>query len=140
MYKKIIPIFNILVLLLSCQDNNNNSHKQLSVIPNSTTDTFSSIHINDTLIDVGMIKCNQKVSRVCYFSNPSHVPLRIIDVRTNCGCTIADWNKKPILLNKQDSILIHLNIKDKGLFKKSIVIRTNTQSVFHIVHVKGNAT
>lgn len=51
---------------------------------------------NKTLHDFGEVERNSTCSTVFVMTNTTPKPIRIDNVRTNCGCTVADWRSSDL--------------------------------------------
>ena len=72
------------------------------------------------------------------FSNVGDAPLVVIEVNTNCGCTVADFPQAPIAPGKQGIISITFDPKGHpGEFAKEIVVKTNAKKKKSRLHIKG---
>lgn len=94
-----------------------------------------------TTFDFGTIKQGQKVQHKFEFTNTGKEPLMIICVNPSCGCTIADWPKKPVLGGQKAVINITFNSKKQfGAVSKDIAIQSNAVTVgdFYMLSIKGN--
>jgi hypothetical protein len=115
--------FSIFVLFLSCKFQND--------IPE--------ISFNKK-IDLGVVKVGQSIETKIYLKNISHVEYEIFDIKTSCGCTVAELVERRIRPN--DSILLksifNAKIEDIGPINQSIVIKDNTSKEFSIIKIKGN--
>lgn len=75
------------------------------------------------------------------FTNKSNVPLILYDVKPSCGCTIINWNSKPIKPNKSDTIKVRFDSRHKiGLQKKFISVFSNTKEYLTLLSLEGNVT
>ena len=60
------------------------------------------------------------------FTNTGSDTLVICNVKTSCGCLVAQWPKKPILPGARDSIkAIYSTLMRPGPFTKSITVKSN---------------
>lgn len=72
------------------------------------------------------------------FSNAGDAPLVVIEVNTNCGCTVADFPQAPVAPGKQGVISITFDPKGHpGEFAKEIVVKTNAKKKKSRLHIKG---
>ena len=57
----------------------------------------------------------------------------ILEVNTNCGCTVANFPEAPIAPGKQGVISIVFDPKgNPGEFAKEIVVKTNIMKIFPV--------
>lgn len=72
------------------------------------------------------------------FTNEGDAALVVIEVNTNCGCTVADFPQAPIAPGKQGVITITFDPKGHpGEFAKEIVVKTNANKKKSRLRIKG---
>ena len=73
------------------------------------------------------------------FTNVGKAPLVINQVVASCGCTVANYDKRPIPPGQNGTIEISYNGAGKfpGHFKKSITVRTNAVTEMTRLYVEG---
>lgn len=73
------------------------------------------------------------------FTNVGKAPLVINQVVASCGCTVANYDKRPIPPGQKGTIEISYNGAGKfpGHFKKSITVRTNAVTEMIRLYVEG---
>ena len=66
---------------------------------------------------------------VCCFDfiNEGNEPLIISSAFSSCGCTVPSWSQKPVLPDEKGSITVKYNTNKTGVFKKAIVVKSNSQ-------------
>lgn len=57
--------------------------------------------------------------------NTTNEPLILIDVKSSCGCTVAEFSKEPVLPGGSTKIKATYNAKTEGEFYKIITVITN---------------
>ena len=97
----------------------------------------ASIEWQETTIDFGEIKHDVPVVAEFRFTNPGMIPLLISDVRPSCGCTVADFPKKPILGGTEGVIRVTFDAKETGYFAKTITVYSNAQGGITKLYIKG---
>ncbi|MEL6658582.1 MAG: DUF1573 domain-containing protein [Bacteroidota bacterium] len=84
--------------------------------------TFDNETHNFGMVDQGAI-----ITHDFKFTNTGTVPLVISDVRSTCGCTVADWPREPIAPGGEGSIPVRFDTKNKsGIQSKPVTITANT--------------
>lgn len=117
-------IICFLILFASCQP------KKLQIANFEVTKVkhFGTIKVGDTINENFEIK------------NTSQNILRIKNIKTSCGCTVAGINDS--IINPDSTTKIKTQfIADKeniGSIEKSIVIEANTNPNFTVLYLKGN--
>ena len=73
------------------------------------------------------------------FTNNGAVPLVISDVRSTCGCTVADWPKEPLSPGSSGQIDVRFDTKNrKGRQEKPVTITANTSPAKTMVYLRGD--
>jgi hypothetical protein len=79
-----------------------------------------------------------KVSHTYTFVNHGNAPLVILSVETSCGCTKAEYDKKPVPVGGKGEIVITYDPKrQSGVFYKAIQIFTNEPVKRRIIVAQG---
>jgi len=90
------------------------------------------------VIDYGKIERNSEPYRSVEFTNTGTEPLIIKSARGNCGCTVPNWPKEPILAGETKEIKVRYSTNRVGKFSKKVTLRTNEgDSVLHVIKVTG---
>lgn len=125
----------LMVPILSCNSNTqtSSSSNEYSLVKGDSTDNnIADIQcIDGTTFNFGDIKAGDTVIHAFHFKNIGKNPLIIISATVTCGCTIAQYNKKPIAPNHIDSIvaLFVSNKESRGFQNKVVTVNYNsTQS------------
>ena len=72
------------------------------------------------------------------FTNEGDAALVVLEVNTNCGCTVADFPQAPVAPGKQGVITIIFDPKgNPGEFAKEIVVKTNAKKKKSRLRIKG---
>ena len=79
------------------------------------------------------------VTHIFHFTNISSDTLKVIEVRSSCGCTIPDWTRKPILPNEKGFVKAIYNPRNRvGAFTKNLIVVINTNPDGITLHISGN--
>lgn len=104
----------------------------------------SDLKLHDTLLrfespvmDLGRMKLLQKKEAVFTFSNVSQTPVVITSIRTNCGCTAAEWGKAPLHPGKESEIRVTFEAEKEGVFLKKLFIYCSGASAPLEIAIKG---
>jgi hypothetical protein len=92
-----------------------------SVFQEKTT----TVEVKETVIDFGTIKTGDKKQVSFQITNTGNVPLIINRVSTSCGCTVAEWDKKPLEQGKTTEIKVTAHPEEVGYFNKTIEVYCN---------------
>jgi len=77
--------------------------------------------------DFKRINEGEQVKHVYRFTNVGNEELVIRDVKASCGCTIPEWDKRPIPAGEKGSITVAFDSKGKpGNQSKTVTITANT--------------
>ncbi|MEP6615101.1 MAG: DUF1573 domain-containing protein [Ginsengibacter sp.] len=87
-------------------------------------------------IDLGKIPHGKPVTVEFKFTNKGKEALIISNVSTSCGCTVADYSKKPILANESSSIKATYNASNPGAFTKAVTV-TFANNEKKVLNIKG---
>jgi hypothetical protein len=88
-------------------------------------------------IDYETIQQHSDGKRTFTFTNKGEAPLVISQVKTSCGCTVANYTKAPILPGKTGEIEVVYDTKRLGTFHKSITVMSNAEETQKILRIKG---
>lgn len=99
-------------------------------------DDGSSLVWNKEEIDLGKIPQGKPVTVQFEFTNKGNEPVIITNVTTSCGCTVADYSKKPILVNEKSTITATYNAANIGVFTKAVTV-TFANKETKVLNLKG---
>lgn len=75
------------------------------------------------------------------FKNTGKVPLILRNVRSGCGCTILEWDKRPVAPGDTSSIKVAFDPLDRpGTFVKSIAVNSNASNSVVTLTIRGNVS
>lgn len=103
----------------------------------SQSEQFAVIEWQKTSIDFGKVPIGKPVTAVFVFKNKGMVPLVLKDVKSSCGCTVADYPKQPVLPGGQGEIKATYDAKLSGYFNKTISVYSNTEDAVTELYIKG---
>jgi hypothetical protein len=103
----------------------------------SAFEPTAAIEWQNTTVDFGKIPVNKPVIAVFTFKNPGMIPLIITEVKSSCGCTIADYTKNPVSPGGQGKITATYDAKLTGYFSKTITVYSNTEEGSIELYLKG---
>ena len=96
------------------------------------------IEFEEKSFDFGKLKYKQDASCQFEFSNPGESYLVIHDVKTSCGCTVPEWNKKPLKSGEKGTLKIDYDTSHPGRFHKTITVFYNGTDAPVKLTVKGS--
>jgi hypothetical protein len=102
----------------------------------------TSVKFDKTIHDFGKYKWKRDVKKKVFFKylNTGNNPLIIKDIKTSCGCTIPNWNRRPVLPNKSDSIEVMYDSRTLGFFYKTITVFYNGKNPAQQLIIEGEVT
>lgn len=79
-----------------------------------------------------------KIKHTFYFVNDEDGPLKILKVKTTCGCTAADWSVGEIFPNEEGFVSMVFNPKNEnGKIKKTIIVKLSNGKRI-LIHLTAN--
>jgi hypothetical protein len=75
--------------------------------------------------DFGEIQRGEDATAVFSLVNQGLAPLVVEDITASCGCTIAEWDKEPLMPQDTMQIKVSYNSNIVGAIKRSVVVKTN---------------
>jgi len=88
--------------------------------------------------DFSELTLKEKVFTYFEFENLSSLPFIITDVRTNCGCTMPEWDRKPVGKNGILRVKVEFVAENTGIFSKRITVFSNAKDSPHTLTIAGN--
>ena len=111
----------------------------LTMTSQTKTDEIAGIlSFENETIDYGTIQQHADGERSFKFKNTGEAPIVISTIKTSCGCTVASYNKMPILPGETSDITITYATNRIGAFTKTITIMSNASETKKILKIKGN--
>jgi len=86
------------------------------------------ISFDTTTHDVGVVMEGSNISYAYRLTNMGDEVLLISGVRTSCNCTVASFPKTPILPNHRDTVVLSLDTKHLGSYKKVAAVYSNANN------------
>ena len=100
--------------------------------------TVAKLEFGDNTHNFGWVDEGAVVKHDFEFTNTGTVPLVISDVRSTCGCTVAEWPREPIAPGGTGKIPVQFDTKNKkGVQSKPITITANTLPAKTILYLNG---
>jgi hypothetical protein len=99
---------------------------------------LAKIQFDESSFDFGKVVTGEKVTHVYKFKNIGSSPLIINHASANCGCTVPEFPKEPILPGENEVIKVIFDTQGrKGFQIKKINIFANTYPSQNILELKG---
>ena len=102
------------------------------------TTTLAKFSFIEERYHFGELDQGGKVKHTYVFTNTGYVPLIISDVRSTCGCTVAEWPREAIPPGTKGEITVNFDSKNKtGNQSKPITITANTIPAKTTIYLDG---
>ena len=96
------------------------------------------LQFTDTVHDFGTIPGAGEVSYDFAFTNTGKAPLVISDIRTSCGCTVADFPRDPVLPGEGGALKVRFRPDDNtGHQEKTVSVNANTFRGVHVLRIRA---
>jgi hypothetical protein len=140
--KKLIQIYPILVFLLvstllnSCNQGGKANHGG-EPYQASATDT-ARISFNEYEHNFGKVTEGEKVACVFTFKNTGTGPLVISSATTSCGCTVSEYDNKPVSPGSSGTIEVVFDSSGRnGIQTKTVTIMSNASKPVVLLKITG---
>lgn len=87
--------------------------------------------------DFGLVRSGRTVEHRFVFENISTEAIALETVRTECGCTAADWSEEPIAPGQRGEVRIDFHADRSGPFRKKIKVYFDRQRRAEILWISG---
>lgn len=130
--KRIVLFFTMLVFLLSCKTQGNGS---ADTSEDSTTGPY--MYFKQETRDMGKVKQGDTVFCTFLVENRGKADLLIKGVSPSCGCTVAQYDQKPIPPKGSGKIsLIFATNNRQGKVTKSATVYSNAHPETKVINFK----
>lgn len=104
--------------------------------PQSSTNAI--IEFDSRVKDFGILEFGGDGNHTFKFTNTGTTPLIISNVKSSCGCTVADgWPKEALAPGEGGDINVKYDTKRAGSFQKSITVYSNATENAVRLTIKG---
>ncbi len=140
----LLPITIAIFLIAGCGQNEpaaNANGGTISIHPEKGIETrpLTTVEWSDASRNFGKIEEGQKLAVSFRFRNTGDKPLVISSVSPSCGCTVADFPRKPIAPGKEGEITGEFDSKGRvGLQHKDLTVHANTAQGVHRLSFEVN--
>ena len=142
----IIYIAILSLVVVSCKDNAISKIKDANLETAKERDAIINlgsaiIEFDKTNFEFGTINEGDVVDGAFKITNVGKVDLLITNAKASCGCTIPVWPKEAIKPGESADLKFSFNSRGKrGVQNKSITLKTNTEKMKEVLHIKGMVT
>ncbi|MPN28527.1 hypothetical protein SDC9_175969 [bioreactor metagenome] len=88
---------------------------------------LTTVEVEHTEIELQNTKMHETSTATFILKNTGDAPLLIKDISTSCGCTIPEWDKKPINPGAKTEIKVKVTPDGMGYFRKTVTVFCNTK-------------
>jgi hypothetical protein len=88
-------------------------------------------------IELKNLQVGKTSETVFTLKNVGTHPLTIQMVDASCGCTVPEWEKRPIKSGKTTEIKVQITPEEEGFFNKTITVRCNTKESQILLKING---
>jgi len=85
------------------------------------------VEVAQTEIELKNTKLNEIAIATFILKNAGDTPLLIKDIAASCGCTVPEWDKKPIKPGDKTEIKVKVTPDATGYFRKTVTVFCNTK-------------
>ncbi len=93
--------------------------------------------LNGAEHDFGEVRLGSKVTHRFRFENVSSASIVLQTVRTECGCTAAEWPETPISPGQSGEVLVEFQADRSGYFRKKIKVYFDRQRRAEVLSIVG---
>ena len=106
---------------------------------NNKNRTKTSIETEKALIEMGELDWQKSHDAVFTIKNTGNNLLVVDDIDTTCGCTSANYAKRPVGKGENLDITVTIKPKNKGYFEETVTVYCNAENSPIQLKIKGNA-
>lgn len=99
----------------------------------------TSVETEKVLVEMGELDWQKPHDAVFTIKNIGNNLLVVDDIDTTCGCTSANYAKKPVGKGENLDITVTIKPKNKGYFEETITVYCNAENSPIQLKIKGNA-
>ena len=129
--KNFLVIVFLLIIGLSIQAQNTKKSDAKATV------SGPEISFDKTTMDFGTLNVGDVKIGVFTFTNTGNKPLILDNVVSNCDCTQLEWNRKPVMPGKSDTIKAIYTAKNPGMISKWVTVMSNAETDRVILKLRG---
>ena len=139
-----LPLCLAVGLLTACDSSTEPDHIDADLVENPATagtpDAEGAvITFKDVDFDFGLVTEGEKVTHDFIFTNTGDAPLLVTGAEASCGCTVPEYDTRPIAPGQQGRIKVRFDSKGKpGPAHKTIRVYANTQPTETVLSIAAD--
>jgi len=90
-----------------------------------------------TNLDLGKVEVNETKKLSFEFTNTGDEPVRILEAKGSCGCTVVDFSKEEIKVGEAATIEANFKSSKVGMFKKTVKVKTTASDEYTVLWFTG---
>lgn len=98
---------------------------------------ITQIHLNQDSVNLGKLSYSSTKNTTFQIRNNGDHPLVIQTINTECGCTVAKYDKKPIAKGETATVILVYKPNSLGYFSKSAAVICNVASGYFRLTISG---
>lgn len=87
----------------------------------------TTVEVEHTEIELQNTQIHETSIATFILKNTGDIPLLIKDISASCGCTVPEWDKKPIKPGEKTEIKVKVTPDGTGYFRKTVTVFCNTK-------------
>lgn len=141
-----VTILSLSLFAISCKENATNkiNKENLEIAKERDNEIKlggAKLSFDKTEHDFGIISEGDIVETIFKFTNTGKSELIITSAKGNCGCTVPEWPKQPIMPGEKGEIKVKFNSSGKpNLQQKNVTLITNTANGKEVIKIKVQVT
>lgn len=88
---------------------------------------YSTVEVEQAEIELQDTQMHETATGIFILKNTGDVPLLIKDISASCGCTIPEWDKRPIKPGEKTEIKVKVTPDNAGYLRKTVTVFCNTK-------------
>lgn len=135
-FRKILLLI-LLIVFMACNERRTSEYTDTNT-EMKDNELVASLSFDTTINDMGTINEGEQVISWFDYTNTGDAPLLISDIKAGCGCTVPQWNNKPLEPGGRESIKIVFDSYGKrGIQNIKIVVYSNAKVENQVLYIKS---
>jgi len=126
--KQLLYVLTISVTLFGCQ---------LGEIPERRVSSLKAL--NGRTVTLPEVAVGDTARHVFELYNPNQRPLRLVKCGSSCGCTTPACEPRILRPGEKFMLPVQVIMENEGAFDRSVVVETNADTPFLVLHLLGRA-